>query len=223
MGWPPRRPSFVARWRRGGARLIAVLVLLLGALGGGYLGFRQHTVASGHSQTVDVRVAEVGQFPLDVVDARRRAAFGAAQVKAANAAAEVAAKAKRAEDLAKRDATASRSQTRSSYPVPASCKEYTGNRALGCALLLDAGFALDQMPCLERLWTKESGWNHLARNTSSGAYGIPQALPGDKMAAYGADWRTNPVPQIKWGLSYVKGRYGTPCGAWSFWLAHNWY
>lgn len=202
-----------------------MLVLLLGALGGGYLGLRQHTVDSGHSQALDLRVAEVGQFPMDVVDARRRAAFGAAQVKAASAAAEVAAKVKRAEDLARRDAAASRSQTtRSSYgPVPASCKEYTGNRALGCALLLDAGYSLDQMPCLDKLWTKESGWNPLARNASSGAYGIPQALPGDKMAAYGSDWRTNPVPQIKWGLGYIKGRYGSPCGAWSFWLSHNWY
>jgi hypothetical protein len=201
-----------------------VLVLLLGALGGGYLGLRHHTVESGHSQALDVRVAEVGQIPLDIVDAQRRAAFGAAQVKAASAAADIAARVKRAQDLAKRDATASRSQTRTSYgPVPASCKEYTGNRALGCALLLDAGYALDQMPCLDKLWTKESGWNPLSRNASTGAYGIPQALPGDKMAAYGDDWRTNPVPQIKWGLSYIKGRYGTPCGAWSFWLAHNWY
>ena len=66
------------------------------------------------------------------------------------------------------------------------------------------------MACLEQLWTKESGWNHKAQNTCSGAYGIPQALPGQKMAAYGADWQTNPVPQIRWGLDYIKNRYGTP-------------
>ena len=122
-----------------------------------------------------------------------------------------------------RQAAASRSQERSNYPVPASCNEYTGNRALGCALLLEAGFGLDQMPCLEKLWTKESGWNERSQNQSSGAYGIPQALPGSKMAAYGEDWQTNPVPQIKWGLNYIKNRYGDPCGAWSFFQANNWY
>jgi hypothetical protein len=79
------------------------------------------------------------------------------------------------------------------------------------------------MTCLDRLWTKESGWNHKAENKSSGAYGIPQALPGNKMAAHGADWRTNPVPQIAWGLAYIKNRYQTPCGAWAHFQRTNWY
>jgi hypothetical protein len=57
----------------------------------------------------------------------------------------------------------------------------------------------------------------------SGAYGIPQALPGDKMAVYGDDWQTNPTTQIKWGLNYIAGRYSTPCGAWSFWQSNGWY
>ncbi|MGH3712737.1 MAG: lytic transglycosylase domain-containing protein [Micromonosporaceae bacterium] len=108
-------------------------------------------------------------------------------------------------------------------PIPASCKEYTGNKATGCALLLQWGYKLDQMPCLEQLWDKESGWNERASNPSTGAYGIPQALPGDKMAEYGDDWRTNPVPQIKWGLDYIKGRYDTPCGAWGFFQNNGWY
>jgi hypothetical protein len=110
-----------------------------------------------------------------------------------------------------------------SMPVPSSCNDYSGNRALGCALLLEYGFPLDQMSCLDNLWTRESGWNHLAENPSSGAYGIPQSLPGDKMAAYGDDWRTNPVTQIRWGLSYIDNRYGTPCSAWGFFQRNNWY
>lgn len=108
-------------------------------------------------------------------------------------------------------------------PVPDSCSEYSGNRATGCTLLLEAGFGLDQMSCLDSLWNKESGWNHQAQNPSSGAYGIPQALPGDKMASHGDDWRTNPVTQIRWGLSYISDRYGTPCSAWSHSQANNWY
>ncbi|MEU3752740.1 peptidoglycan-binding protein [Streptomyces olivoreticuli] len=77
--------------------------------------------------------------------------------------------------------------------------------------------------CLEQIWTRESGWNVYADNPSSHAYGIPQSLPGDKMASAGADWRTNPATQIQWGLDYIKGRYGSPCSAWSFWQSHNWY
>lgn len=108
-------------------------------------------------------------------------------------------------------------------PVPDSCNEYSGNRATGCALLLDAGLSLDQMSCLDNLWTKESGWNERARNPSSGAYGIPQSLPGDKMSSHGSDWQTNPATQISWGLDYIKGRYGTPCSAWSHSQANGWY
>jgi hypothetical protein len=72
------------------------------------------------------------------------------------------------------------------------------------------------------MWNRESGWRVNAAN-GSGAYGIPQALPGSKMAAFGADWQTNPRTQIEWGLSYISGRYGTPCGAWSSWQAQGWY
>jgi hypothetical protein len=80
-----------------------------------------------------------------------------------------------------------------------------------------------QYNCLNQLWIKESGWRWNAGNPTSGAYGIPQALPGSKMATAGADWRTNPITQVKWGLGYVSGRYGTACAAWSHWLNYNWY
>lgn len=77
--------------------------------------------------------------------------------------------------------------------------------------------------CLEPLWEKESNWNHTAENSSTGAYGIPQSLPGDEMASHGDDWRTNPATQISWGLSYIKDRHGNPCEAWSHSQANNWY
>jgi hypothetical protein len=77
--------------------------------------------------------------------------------------------------------------------------------------------------CLDRLWTLESSWNHRDRNPSSGAYGIPQALPGSKMAAAGDDWRTNPRTQVTWGLRYIKKRYGSPCRAWAHFRSANWY
>lgn len=80
-----------------------------------------------------------------------------------------------------------------------------------------------QFDALEQLWTRESGWRWNAENPSSGAYGIPQSLPGSKMASAGKDWRTNPKTQIKWGLGYIKGRYGTPQRAWAHFQANNWY
>jgi hypothetical protein len=73
------------------------------------------------------------------------------------------------------------------------------------------------------MWNHESGWNEHASNPGSGAYGIPQALPGSKMASAGPDWRNNAMTQISWGLGYVGARYGDPCKAWSFWQAHRWY
>lgn len=88
-------------------------------------------------------------------------------------------------------------------------------RDIARALLATYGWGEDQFSCLDALWMRESRWNPFADNPNSSAYGIPQALPGSKMASAGADWRTNPVTQIKWGLGYIEGRYGTPCGAWA--------
>jgi hypothetical protein len=88
-------------------------------------------------------------------------------------------------------------------------------REIARALLPQFGFSADQFSCLDSLWTKESGWNVSADNPSSSAYGIPQALPGSKMSSAGADWATNPVTQIRWGLGYIQDRYGSPCGAWA--------
>ncbi|MEI5585499.1 MULTISPECIES: hypothetical protein [unclassified Agromyces] len=85
------------------------------------------------------------------------------------------------------------------------------------------GWGADQFQCLDSLWTKESGWNYQAVNPSSGAYGIVQAWPADKLATAGADWRTNAATQIKWGLQYISASYGSPCAAWGHSQAMNWY
>jgi hypothetical protein len=85
------------------------------------------------------------------------------------------------------------------------------------------GWGDDQFSCYNSIIMRESKWIVSADNPHSSAYGIPQALPGSKMAAFGADWRTNPVTQIRWGLDYVGSRYGTPCQAWSFKRGHGWY
>jgi len=90
------------------------------------------------------------------------------------------------------------------------------------ALLPEFGFSSGEYGCLESLWNRESGWNTHAANPS-GAYGIPQALPGSKMASAGADWQNDPVTQIKWGLGYIQDRYGSPCGAWGHSQATGWY
>jgi hypothetical protein len=80
-------------------------------------------------------------------------------------------------------------------------------------LLNEYGFSEKEYKCLNSLWTKESHWNYKARNKSSGAHGIPQALPASKMNVISTDWRTNPVTQIRWGLRYISIRYETPCKA----------
>jgi hypothetical protein len=96
-------------------------------------------------------------------------------------------------------------------------------RDIARVLLGEYGFSSDQFGCLDSLYVRESGWNPYADNPTSSAYGIPQALPGSKMATAGADWATNPVTQIRWGLGYIRDRYGSPCGAWAHSEANGWY
>jgi len=96
-------------------------------------------------------------------------------------------------------------------------------RDIAAALMPQFGFGSDQFGCLDSLWTRESNWSPSAHNPSSGAHGIPQALPGSKMATAGSDWESNPVTQITWGLGYIQDRYGSPCGAWSHSESYGWY
>ena len=96
-------------------------------------------------------------------------------------------------------------------------------KSIALGMVEARGWGPEQYDCLVSLWNKESGWNVYANNSSSGAYGIPQALPGTKMASAGEDWATNPATQITWGLGYIQARYGDPCGAWGYSQRVGWY
>lgn len=108
-------------------------------------------------------------------------------------------------------------------PPPGVVVDRAAAKAYAASVLPSYGWGSEQFRCLDLLWTRESGWRANAYNASSGAYGIPQSLPGSKMASAGADWRTNAVTQINWGLSYISARYGSPCSAWAHSEAYNWY
>jgi len=209
---------------------LSVGLLVVGAAGGIYLGQGGQDEQGGQvrvqAEADDMQLLKAGQNAHVAARAWQRQAEGDAAARAAAEAKtaasrahalEKAVKAKKAADKAK----ASGATVPYAGRIPTSCKEYTGNRATGCALMLDAGFGIAEFPCLNSLWNKESGWNHRAANPS-GAYGIPQAFPGSKMSSVADDWKNNPATQIKWGLGYVQGRYKTPCGAWShFQSAHS--
>ncbi|MEE6256975.1 aggregation-promoting factor C-terminal-like domain-containing protein [Plantactinospora sonchi] len=224
-------------WSRFGVRGLAVALLFGGVGGGYYLGEDREA----QQRSIDAQSAyDAQQAEWDLIRQQRaahllatldqRAAEREAARKAAEVAEAAAERAKRTEEAVSRKRERERREKEAAEqaikpydgPIPDSCNEYSGNRAIGCALLLDAGFELAEMPCLDKLWTKESGWNPKAANPS-GAYGIPQARPGNKMATVGSDWQTSPATQIKWGLGYIKGRYDTPCGAWAHSQAEGWY
>ncbi|KQT91521.1 hypothetical protein ASG49_10890 [Marmoricola sp. Leaf446] len=96
-------------------------------------------------------------------------------------------------------------------------------KVLARALMPEFGISASEFGCLDSLWSGESGWSTTADNPTSSAYGIPQALPGSKMASAGPDWQTNPETQIRWGLGYIQDRYGTACSAESFKQGNGWY
>ncbi|MCF1646099.1 MULTISPECIES: transglycosylase SLT domain-containing protein [Streptomyces] len=150
----------------------------------------------------------------DAEEAARKAAAETAIAKqeAAKKAAEAAAK-----ERAETKAAASRSKDVADFPV-ASSYSIAQIQAMARQLVPSG-----QFQCFSNIVDHESDWNYKAVNPSSGAYGMFQALPGSKMSSVGADWRTNPATQIKWGLNYMNERYGSPCDAWSFWQANHWY
>ncbi|MFC7491357.1 MULTISPECIES: hypothetical protein [unclassified Knoellia] len=143
-----------------------------------------------------------------------------AAAKAAKAKADAAAKVAKAKaaQVAKVRAAAAQKAARDKQRASLVAGAKADPRSAARALMSDYGFSSDrQWNCLNLLWEGESSWDYTAENPSSGAYGIPQSLPARKMASAGADYRTNPVTQIRWGLDYIKQSYGTPCGAWEFW------
>ena len=140
----------------------------------------------------------------------------AAQARAA------AARAAAARAAAVQAASASSSQAAAAAPVQAAVPQGSPQQ-IARGMLGSFGWSSSQFSCLQPLWNGESGWNVYASNPSSGAYGIPQALPGSKMASAGPDWQTNAATQIRWGLGYIRSVYGSPCGAWSHEQAYGWY
>lgn len=155
---------------------------------------------------------EAARKKLEEELARQEAERLAAEQAAAERAAAEAAK---AEEEHKRAVSRSAANRGSSDP--------TGARAIAASMVAERGWNDEEFSCLDRLWERESNWKHTAENPSSGAYGIPQALPRNKMASAGADWQTNPATQIAWGLGYIANRYGSPCGAWAHSEAKGWY
>lgn len=176
------------------------------------------------AQQVSVNFGQQAQAQAAAADQdAKKAAEASARQKAAKTAAEKKkaadeAAAKKAQERKDAELAASRSAPgRSSIPVQAS---YTVAEVQQMARdIVGSG----QFQCFSNIVNHESTWNYRAQNPSSGAYGLVQALPGSKMASVGADWRTNPATQIKWGLKYMNERYGSPCGAWSFWQTNHWY
>ncbi|GAA1636541.1 lytic transglycosylase domain-containing protein [Microbacterium flavum] len=152
------------------------------------------------------------------------AAQAAAEAAAAQAAAEAeaAAAAKAAEEQSSSSSSSSSSGGSSAPSVDVNVDPASA-QGIGRSMAASSyGWGDDQFACLLSLWNRESGWRVNAAN-SSGAYGIPQALPGSKMASAGADWQTNPATQIAWGLGYIAGRYGSPCSAWDHSESNGWY
>lgn len=154
-------------------------------------------------QTADQHSGEPAEAEAQAAAAREAEAAAAAQKAAADQAA--------AEEAARIAAA--------SVPVD----DPAGAKAYAASVLGGHGWDASQMTCLDTLWNKESEWLTSATNASSGAYGIPQALPGTKLAAAGGDWQTNYRTQVNWGLTYIESRYGSPCSALNFHYANNWY
>jgi len=162
-------------------------------------------------QAYDVAVAKAAA-------AKAAEAKAAAKTAAERHAAAVKAAAAAAAAANRQAAQPAQTTTTQSTATPSGSPEQIAQQMLG-----QFGWSASQFSCLQPLWYHESGWNVTAENPGSGAYGIPQALPGSQMASAGPDWQTNAATQIKWGLTYIQSRYGSPCGAWAHEQADNWY
>jgi hypothetical protein len=181
------------------------------------------TVASGHQGGTRTAQADTMSGAQLVIDSER-VRFGlqhSEDVAAAKATTEqAAAKAAAAKAAAAKAATAKAAQR----VVTQQATEPSGSpQQIAEQTLRQFGWSSSQFSCLEPLWERESGWDVTAENPSSGAYGIPQALSGSLMASAGPDWQTDAATQIRWGFTYIQGRYGSPCGAWAHEEGDGWY
>jgi hypothetical protein len=177
----------------------------------------QQAAAQSSSDGVGQAVMFTRMHSLQAGRQQQLAAEKAAAAKAAagKAAAAKAAAAKAAAAKAAEQAAAAR---KAAVTTPTGSPEQVAER-----MLSQFGWSSSQFSCLQPLWEHESGWTVTAENPTSGAYGIPQSLPAAQMASAGADWQTNAATQIRWGLTYIQGRYGSPCGAWAHEESDNWY
>jgi hypothetical protein len=171
--------------------------------------------AEGEPQTMEAAVTRIGPLPAGAEVTRGHEPAGQVLDQVKERQRRQAAKAAR--EARERRAAASRSASRT--------VSYDGDpRSIARSMMAERyGWGAGEYSCLSTLWEHESGWQVHAANPTSGAYGIPQALPGSKMSAYGADWQDNPVTQIEWGLAYIRQSYATPCGAWSAFQSKGWY
>ncbi|RXS70872.1 transglycosylase SLT domain-containing protein [Streptomyces sioyaensis] len=228
---------------RGFAVASATAVTTVGAVVGVAAGNEAPSVGNTEATAADATIADIpagAQAQVQTASLTQQAddqstqadaaALKSAQESARKAAAETAKSKKDAADEAKakkdadarkkKELAASRSSSRGDLGDLVGKSSYTIAETQAIARQMMAG---DQFQCFSNIVDHESGWNYKATNAGSGAYGLVQALPGSKMSSAGSDWQTNPATQIKWGLNYMNDRYGSPCGAWSFWQANSWY
>nr|WP_084714781.1 transglycosylase SLT domain-containing protein [Streptacidiphilus rugosus] len=206
----------------------ATAVTAVGAVVGVASGDEKPTQVSdvaGSTLLADIPAGSSSQIVADNLsrqsDAQQSAALVTAQKAAAEAARAKAADAAHAKAAAEQRAKQAAAASRAAEQQRQQLVSYSPGsvQALAASIIGNT----NQFACFSQIVKRESGWSYTATNAASGAYGLVQALPGSKMASAGADWRTNPATQIKWGLNYMNSRYGSPCGAWSFWQAHSWY
>ena len=183
----------------------------------------QQAALAAEAQRVAQAVAQ--QAAVQAASDQRAAQAQQAQQAAAQAqqASQAAAQAQQATQAAAQAAPAQQSTQAQQSPSQPTAGQSTGDPKGYARQLLSSRGEGGQFGCLDSLWGRESGWQVSASNASSGAYGIPQALPGSKMASVGPDWQSNAATQIQWGLGYIDGRYGSPCAAWSHSQANGWY
>lgn len=163
---------------------------------------------------------------LDAVDAAIKEAEAKAEAErkaAEEAAAKAAAEKKAAEEAAAAQAAAAQQAQAQAQAASSGTKSFSDARAAFEQIVADYGIGASEKAMWEYIINRESGFNHYATNASSGAYGLPQSLPGSKMASAGADWQTNPYTQLKWMYGYMTSRYGSIAGAYNFWQANHWY
>ena len=178
-----------------------------------------HALAPSASQALDVNQAQetlqIRALAARITTSRWQAARNKAAEQAAAAAARIT-----ASPTAQPTAQPTTQPTSSPTAIPAA----SGSpQQVAEAMLGSFGWSSSQFSCLDPLWAHESGWSVTAYNAGSGAYGIPQALPGSRMASAGPDWQSNAATQIRWGLEYIKSTYGSPCAAWDHEQATGWY